>query len=97
MNKNALSIENKGGDILGLRIIMETPLNSGNFYIQYEFTGNNWKRNAAAYLPYYMGRRDIRLQTLHHFTSSYDIETGQKYNVGNIWLENIYIRPHHLN
>ena len=88
---------NKGGCMNGLRILIETPFNSGNFYIQYEFTGNNWKKNAASYLPYYMGRRDIRFQTLHHFTASYDIETGRKYDVGDIWLENIYIKPEYLN
>jgi hypothetical protein len=43
-----------------------------------------------------MCRRDIKFQTLHHFTYSYDIETGQKYDVGNLWLENIYIKPEHL-
>lgn len=97
MNNNALSSDNTNeGNMIGLRIIMETPHNSGNYYIQYEFTGINWKKNAAAYLPYYMGRRDIKFQTLHHFTSSFHIETGQKYNVGDLWLENIYIKPEHL-
>jgi hypothetical protein len=94
MITNMIAVRNDvGGEMIGLRILIETPYNSGNFYIQYEFTGPNWKRNAISYLPYYMGRRDIRFQTLHHFTSS---ETGAKYDVGDLWLENIYIKPEHL-
>jgi hypothetical protein len=105
MTTNALSSKNinysqnnnEGGKMLGLRILIESPYNSGNFYVQYEFTGPQWKRNALSYLPYYMGRRGIRFQTLHHFTSSYDIETGAKYYVGDLWLDNMYIRPEYLN
>lgn len=74
--------------ILGLRILIEKPYNNHDYYTEYEFTGDNWKINAAQVLPYYLGRADIRFQTLHPFSTSHNIHTGQQITPGNIWLNN---------
>ena len=39
--------------ILGVRILVETPPISGDYYVKYEFVGDNWKYNASKILPHF--------------------------------------------
>jgi len=78
--------------ILGLRINIEKPLNSGDYYIEYEFTGDDWKENAALILPDYIGKTGVMIQTLHPFSTSHNLATDQIINTGNLWLNNPYFK-----
>ena len=76
--------------ILGLRILVEDP--NGDYYTKYEFVGPDWKINAARILPHYIGLKNVKLQTLHPFSTSYDLTTDREQEVGNVWLDNTYFR-----
>lgn len=61
---------------LGLRILIHVPNTKNEYYIEHEFTGDNWKAKTLMILPYYIDRSDVQLQTLHKYMSSI------------VWLEN---------
>jgi hypothetical protein len=77
---------------LGIRILFEEPINSGDYYVQYEYTGDNWESNAAKVLPYFLGQKNTKIQTLHPFSTSHNIYTGTTHDVGQIWLDNPYFK-----
>ena len=39
-----MGIYEDSSTILGVRILDERPLNSGEYYVKHEFTGSNWKK-----------------------------------------------------
>lgn len=82
--------------ILGVRILVETPINSGDYYVKYEFIGDNWKYNASKILPHFLNQNDVKIQTLHPFSTSYNLTTGQTMEPGNIWLDNHLFRLENL-
>jgi hypothetical protein len=82
--------------ILGLRINIEKPPNSGDFFVEYEFTGDDWKENAMLVLPHFIGKAGVMLQTLHPFSSSHNLTTNQTIKTGNLWLNNPYFTVHDL-
>jgi hypothetical protein len=75
--------------ILGIRILVEEPINSNDYYIKYEYTGDNWESLVANVLPYYLGNKQVKIQTLHPFSSSHNVYTGKTHDVGSLWLDNI--------
>ncbi len=79
--------------ILGIRILIEEPYNSGNFFAKHEFTGPNWKQDAANHVLFYFGKAGVRFQTLHPFSTSHNLNTGEKHEPGEIWLNNSFIKP----
>ena len=87
-----MGIYSDPGVILGVRILIEAPELNGDFYVKYEFTGEDWVTNAAQYLPYYLGKKDVKIQTLHPFSTSYNLATGQEKEPGNLWLDNNYLK-----
>jgi len=78
--------------ILGIRILIEEPINSSDYYIKYEFISDDWITEAIQVLPYYLGRSGVKIQSLHPFSTSYNLSTGQEMETGNIWLDNQYLK-----
>lgn len=78
--------------IIGIRILIEIPQLTTEYYVKYEFTGNKWKESAIKILPDYLGYKDVKIQTLHLFTSSCNLYTGQIMKPSNIWLDNFYFK-----
>jgi hypothetical protein len=78
--------------ILGVRILIEVPQISGDYYVEYELSGDNWKEKAVKILPKYLGQTNVKIQTLHSFTPSHNLYTGQIIKPGNIWLDNYYFK-----
>lgn len=76
--------------ILGVRILIEMPHGGGDYYIKHEFTDSNWKQQAQQVLPHFLGQKGVKIQTLHPFSSSHNIQTGKAENPGNLWLDNFY-------
>ena len=87
-----MGIYSDSGTILGVRILIGTPEYNGDFNVKHEFTGEDWIINALRVLPYYLGKRDVKIQTLHSFSTSYNLITGQYKEPGNIWLDNHYLK-----
>jgi hypothetical protein len=85
-----------GEDILGLRILIEMPHGGGDYFVKYEFTAPNWKQQAMYYLPEFRGKPGVKIQTLHPFSTSYNIQTGKTQDTGNLWLDNFNIRVEDL-
>jgi hypothetical protein len=77
--------------ILGLRILIEMPHGGGDYYVKYEFTDPNWRQDAIYYLPQFLGKAGVKVQTLHPFTTSHNIQTGAVREPGNLWLDNFHI------
>lgn len=78
--------------ILGLRILIEMPYGGGDYYVKYEFTDTNWKQQAIKILPQFLGQKDVKIQTLHPFSSSHNLYTGQISEPSNLWLDNNYFK-----
>jgi hypothetical protein len=76
--------------ILGVRILTSKTGNHDEFFVEYEFTGTNWKRNALLVMPSYIGQSNVKIQTLHPFSTSYNLHSGSVMNPGNIWLNNTH-------
>lgn len=74
--------------ILGVRILIAMPQSSYDYILKHEFTGKRWKDEAVYILPHYLGKSDVKIQTLHYFTSSHNIQTGQVVEPTTIWLDN---------
>jgi hypothetical protein len=83
-------------DIIGLRILIEMPHGGGDYYIKYEFTDVNWKQQAIYYLPQFIGQKGVKIQTLHPFSTSHNLQTGQHETPGTLWLDNFYITVEQL-
>ncbi len=84
-------------EILGLRILIEESMNGGDYYPKFEFTGDRWRQDAIKIFTFYFGKPGVIIQTLHPFSTSYNISTGKTETPGNIWLKNIIITPEDLN
>ena len=82
--------------ILGLRINIENPVNSGDYFVEYEFTGDTWREDAMLVLPHFIDKRGVMLQTLHPFSTSHNLATNQTIETGNLWLNNPYFTVHDL-
>jgi hypothetical protein len=80
---------NTYGEIIGVRILIRIP-NSDKYDISYEFKDDNWKQKSLNILSQYIDFNDIKIQTLHSFSTSYHLQTGQIQKPGNIWLDNSY-------
>jgi hypothetical protein len=85
-----------GESILGLRILIEMPHGGGDYYVKYEFTDVNWKQQAIYYLPQFIGQKGIKIQTLHPFSTSHNLQTGKQETPGTLWLDNFYITVEQL-
>lgn len=66
--------------ILGIRILKAMPISNLDFYIEHEFIGDIWKQNAINILPLFLGKPDIKIQTLHYYNSHSNCDT--------IWIDN---------
>jgi len=82
--------------ILGIRILIEEPVDSGDYYVKHTFSGPNWKKNSFNTISNFIGRSNVKIQTLHPFSSSYNITTGKEKEPGNLWLDNKYIKLENL-
>ncbi len=58
--------------IKGLRILVSKPPMDDQYYVHYEFTGSNWRESAKSVLPNYIGQQNVKIQTLHPFSSVKD-------------------------
>jgi hypothetical protein len=76
--------------ILGIRICFKGA--NGDYFIEYEFTGDTWKENAVIVLPDFLGKSGVIIQTLHPFTTSHNLDTNAREDVGNLWLNNPYFK-----
>lgn len=85
-----MGIYSDGQTILGVRILTSKSGNKDDFYVEYEFTGPNWKRNALLVMASYLGMNNVKIQTLHPFSTSYNLHTGETEEPGNLWLDNIH-------
>jgi hypothetical protein len=77
--------------ILGLRICVEDSA-SGDYFVEYEFTGDTWKEDAVLILPDFIKQTGVIIQTLHPFSTSHNLDTNAKEDVGNLWLNNPYFK-----
>jgi hypothetical protein len=82
--------------ILGLRILVEMPHGGGDYYVEHEFIDKYWKQNAIYYLPQFQGKPGVKIQTLHPFSTSHNLQTGHQETPGNIWIDNFYITVERL-
>jgi hypothetical protein len=83
--------------ILGLRILLLIPNNFNNYYyVKYEFTGDNWRKDAMRIVSHYIDKEGVKIQTLHPFSESFNIQTGQINEASNIWLDNYYLNKNDL-
>jgi hypothetical protein len=82
--------------IIGLRILIEMPHGGGDYYVKYEFTDANWKQQAIYHLPQFIGQKGVKIQTLHPFSTSHNIQTGKQETPGTLWLDNFYITVEQL-
>lgn len=92
-----MGIYSDSGTILGVRILIEAPELNRDYYVKYEFIGEDWALNASKVIPYYLGRKDVKIQTLHPFSTSYNLTTGQETAPGNLWLDNHHLKLEDLN
>jgi hypothetical protein len=74
--------------ILGVRVLIE---NNGTYFTAYEFTGDSWRSDAKVILRNIIGY-NYKIQTLHEFSTSYNLHTGQELSPGKIWLDNLHFR-----
>jgi hypothetical protein len=77
------------GQIIGVRILNRIS-NEDGYYVKYEFKDDNWIKRALKVLPDYIGLDNIKIQTLHPFSASYHLQTGQIKEPGSIWMNNPY-------
>jgi hypothetical protein len=82
--------------ILGLRILIEMPHGGADYYVKHEFANPNWREQAINYLPQFAGKPGVKIQTLHPFTTSHNIQTGKTHTPGNLWLDNFHITAEEL-
>jgi hypothetical protein len=47
--------------IVGIRILIEEPVNSGDYYVNHEFTGPNWKKNSFNTISNFIGRSNVKI------------------------------------
>jgi hypothetical protein len=87
-----MGIYSDSSTILGLRILIQAPELNGDYYVKHEFSGDRWKERAARVLPYFINHKEVKLQTLHPFSTSYNIHTGEEREPGNIWFDNNYFK-----
>jgi hypothetical protein len=78
--------------IIGVRVLVEEPSNSGIFCTKYEFSGIGWKTMAISVLSNLIEQNQIKIQTLHSFSTSYNLYTGDKKTIGELWLDNPYFK-----
>ena len=79
--------------ILGIRILVEAQYDGGcDYYVKYEFIDENWKKTAMDILPHFLGKVGVKIQTLHPFSSSHNLYTGQITEPSNLWLDNNYFK-----
>ncbi len=84
------------GEIIGVRILYRIP-NSDDYNILYEFTGDRWQKRSLKVLSDHIGLKDVKIQTLHPFSTSVHLQTGQIQEPGDIWLDNPYFTIDNLN
>lgn len=77
---------------LGLRILIETQQGTSDYYVYNEFTDANWKTEASRILPHFLGKSGVKIQTLHPFSTSHNIQTGKTEEPRNIWIDNFYLK-----
>jgi hypothetical protein len=70
--------------IVGIRILIEEPVNSGDYYVNHEFTGPNWQKKSFNTISNFIGRNNVKIQTLHPSSTSY----GEERESCNLWLDN---------
>ena len=77
------------GQIIGIRILNKV-LHSDEYNILYEFKGTDWQERCLQILSEYIGLKDVKIQTLHPFSTSLHLQTGLIHEPGDIWLDNPY-------
>ena len=77
------------GEIIGVRILYRIS-KSDDYNILYEFTGDQWQKKCLKILSDHIGLKDVKIQTLHPFSTSFHLQTGQIQEPGDIWLDNPY-------
>lgn len=83
------------GQIIGVRILNRLPKEDG-YYVKYEFKDANWQEKALKVLQEYIGVDRVKIQTLHPFSASYHLQTGQIQEPGSIWMDNPYFTVEQL-
>jgi hypothetical protein len=83
-----MKISNDILTILGVRILRQQPNSIYDYYIEYEFSGESWKRKAIFVVPLFLNKIDIKFQTLHSFGSSIHLQTGKQSEPFCVWLDN---------
>jgi hypothetical protein len=83
-----MKISNDILTILGVRILCQQPNSKYDYYIEYEFSGESWKRKAIFVIPLFLNKIDVKFQTLHSFSSSINLQTGKKTEPFCVWLDN---------
>jgi hypothetical protein len=78
--------------ILGIRILIQAPELNGDYFVKHEFSGDRWKERAARVLPYFINLKEVKLQTLHPFSTSHDLYTGEERTPGSLWFDNHYFK-----
>jgi hypothetical protein len=73
--------------ISGIRILTLSPNSRYDYRIEHEFVGENWKVRAIHILPLFLDKMDVKFQTLHIFSSSYNIQSGIVSEPSLIWLD----------
>lgn len=87
-----MGIYAESGSIQGLRILRSRRGDIDSFYTEHEFTGPNWKTKALFVVSNYLGQPNVIFQTLHPFSTSHNLNTGQKSGPSQIWLNNIHFK-----
>ena len=83
------------GQIIGVRILVKLPQDN-DYLVQFEFKGDNWQKRALRVISEYIGVDRVKIQTLHPFSTSYHLQTGQIQEPGDIWIDNPYFTVDNL-
>ena len=78
--------------ILGIRILIEEPVDSGDYYVKHTFTGPNWKKNSFNTVSNFIRGSNVKIQILHPSSTSY----GDEREPGYLWLDNKDIKVEDL-
>jgi len=74
--------------ILGIRILIEEPVDSGDYYVKHTFSGPNWKKNSFNTISNFIGCNNVKIQTLH--------PSDKERESCNLWLDNKDIKLENL-
>lgn len=83
---------NDSSIICGIRILLLIPNSRYDYKVEHEFSGEDWKIRAIYILLLFIDKVDVKFQTLHSFSSSYNLQSGTLSYPSLVWLDNHFFK-----